>query len=200
MARGFVLSLSSRYEQAAGEFQEAINLNQNLFEAYYYFARASFANGELERSAALFRKAAEVRHEDFQSSILQAQSLRMLGRQDESQAANQEGIRRVQSILLLNPKDCRALSLGSSALYHDGQVERALEWSHRSLTLYPDDMSALINAACLHAKMGHKEESIGLLERVFARGWGKRDWVEHDTDYDILRDDPRFQRLLANLM
>jgi adenylate cyclase len=98
MARGFVLSLSSRYEQAAGEFQEAINLNQNLFEAYYYFARASFANGELERSAALFRKAAEVRHEDFQSSILQAQSLRMLGRQDESQAANQEGIRRVQSI------------------------------------------------------------------------------------------------------
>jgi len=27
-------------------------------------------------------------------------------------------------------------------------------------------------------------------EQVFGRGWGKRDWVEHDPDYDFLRDDP----------
>ena len=38
-----------------------------------------------------------------------------------------------------------------------------------------------------------------LLERVFSKGWGKRDWVEHDPDYDILRDDPRFKKLLARL-
>jgi hypothetical protein len=31
------------------------------------------------------------------------------------------------------------------------------------------------------------------------RGRGKRDWVEHDPDYDILRDDPRFKNLLARL-
>ena len=28
---------------------------------------------------------------------------------------------------------------------------------------------------------------------------GKRDWVEHDPDYDALRDDPRFIQLLARL-
>ena len=60
-------------------------------------------------------------------------------------------------------------------------------------------MGALINAACLHAKARQTEEAIGLLERVFARGWGKRDWIEHDPDYDILRDDPRFKKLLARL-
>jgi len=27
----------------------------------------------------------------------------------------------------------------------------------------------------------------------------KRDWVEHDPDYDILRDHPRFKELLARL-
>jgi hypothetical protein len=36
-------------------------------------------------------------------------------------------------------------------------------------------------------------------ERVFVRGWGKRDWIERDPDYDILRDDPRFQKLLTRL-
>jgi len=60
-------------------------------------------------------------------------------------------------------------------------------------------MSTLVNAACLHAKLGQKEDALELLERVFARGWGKRDWVEHDPDYDILRDDPRFLKLLARL-
>jgi adenylate cyclase len=68
-----------------------------------------------------------------------------------------------------------------------------------SLELYPDDMGALVNAACLHLKLAQKEEALEVLERVFARGWGKRDWVEHDPDYDILRDDPRFQRLLSKL-
>ena len=76
---------------------------------------------------------------------------------------------------------------------------RAIEWSQRALELYPDDMGALVNAACLHAKLRQKEEALALLERVFARGWGKRDWIEHDPDYDILRDDPRFKKLLARL-
>jgi hypothetical protein len=60
-------------------------------------------------------------------------------------------------------------------------------------------MGTLINAACLRARMGLKEEALDLLERVFAKGWGKRDWVEHDPDYDILRGEPRFKKLLANL-
>jgi hypothetical protein len=74
-----------------------------------------------------------------------------------------------------------------------------MEWSQRSVRLYPDDMSTLTNAACVHAKAGQKEDALALLERVFARGWGKRDWVEHDPSFDNLRDDPRFKKLLSNL-
>lgn len=199
VARGFVLSLSSRYEEAACEFERAIAINANLFEAYYYFARAMFAAGDIARSAELFGRAAGVRHEDFQSPMLQAQSLRMIGRRDEERIARREGIRRAEQMLALNPVDGRALSLGSGALADDGQVERAIEWSRKALELYPDDLSALVNAACLQAKLKHKEDALALLERVFAKGWGKRDWIEHDPDYDILRDDPRFQALVNRL-
>jgi adenylate cyclase len=199
MARGFVLSLSSQYDAAAREFEEAIRINPYLFESYYYYARASFAAGDIARSADLFRQAGEVRHEDFQSCVLLAQSLRMLGRDDEAALATREGVRRAEHLLALNPIDGRALSLGSAALFHDGQLARAVEWSQRALELYPDDMGALLNAACLHSKAGQKEEALQLFERVFARGWGKRDWIEHDPDYDILRDDPRFKRLLDRL-
>ena len=190
VARGFVLSLSRRYDEAAQEFEEALRLNPNLFEAHYYFARTCFARGDVERSAELFQSAADVCQEDFQSPILLSQSLRMLGHHDDAERACREGIRRAERMLELNPLDIRALSLGSAALYHDGQVARAFEWSQQSLELYPDDMGALINAGCLHSKAGHKEEALELFTRVFERGWGKRDWVETDPDYDIVRDDP----------
>jgi adenylate cyclase len=199
VARGCALSLHRRYEEAQTHFEAAARINPNLFDAYYYHGRAAFSRGELERSADLFRKASEVRREDFQSSVLLSQSLRMLGRIEEARSANREGISRAERILALNPLDGRVLALGSGALYEAGEMERAMEWSRRSLELRPDDMSALLNAVCLRAKSGLKEEALEIFERACNRGWGKRDWIERDPDYDSLRDDPRFELLLAKL-
>ena len=198
-ARGCALSLSSRYDEAAREFEEAIRINPHLFEAYYYFARTSFTRGDVARSAELFARAAEVRKEDFQSALLLAQSLQMLGRTRESRQAAHEGIARAERMLALNPRDGRALSMGAGGLYRIGQEARAFEWARRAIELYPHDLGALLNAACLYAEAGRKEEALDLVERVFARGWGHRDWVEHDPDFDLLRDEPRFQALLAKL-
>jgi TolB-like protein/Flp pilus assembly protein TadD len=198
-SRGLVLSLSRRYDEAGKAFDDAIRINPNLFEGHYYFARAAFAHGDVPRSAELFRRASEVRREDFQSAILLGQSLSVLGRTEEAREADHEGLKRAEHVLMLNPFDGRALSMGSLALLRDRQAKRAIEWSRRSSELYPQDMSALINGACLRARIGPREEALKLLERVFARGWGKRGWVEHDPDYDNLRDDPRFERLLASL-
>ena len=197
VARGCALSLLRRYDDASREFDESIRLNPNLFDPYYCSARACFARGDVAGSAVLFRKAADVRQEDFQSAWLLAQSLKMMGREDEASSWRREGIRRAEHVLALNPLDSRALSLGAVYLLDEGQTERAIEWSRRALELNPNDMSSLGNGACLQARLGHADEAIALLERVSAQGWGQRDWLERDPDYDSLRDDPRFQRLLT---
>lgn len=199
VARGLALSLHRRYDESALHFEAAIRINPHLYDAYYYYGRTAFARGTIEQSADLFRSAAQVRPEDFQSQMLYAQSLFMMGRTDEAIAANRASIARAERVLAFNPVDGRVLSLGSGSLHADGQTARAVEWAQRALDLYPDDMSALINAACLMAKIGRKEDALTYLERAFGRGWGKRDWIEHDSDYDSLRDDPRFQALLAKL-
>ncbi len=199
VARGCALTQSRRYEEAALAFEAAIEFNKNLFEAYYYYARSSFARGEIARSADLFRKAAAARREDFQSALLAAQSLRIIGREDEAREPRREGIRRAERALELNPTDARALSLAPLNLLEEGQAERALEWCTRALTLYPDDMSTLINGACLYARLGQKDRALDLLEKAVTRHGAQRDWIEHDPDYDSLRDDLRFQRLLARL-
>ncbi|MFQ5701519.1 MAG: tetratricopeptide repeat protein [Acidobacteriota bacterium] len=198
-SRGFVLSLRKRYPEAARSFEEAIRLNPNSFDAHYYFGRSCFAWGEIERSAEMFRRAGENRQEDFQSMILLAQSLWKLGRDEEARRANEEGIHRAERQLELEPVNGRALSLGANALEAAGQTQRALSWSRRGLELYPDDQSILVNGACLRARLGLKEEAIELLEKTFARGFGKRDWIEHDPDYDSLRGDARFKAMLEKL-
>jgi tetratricopeptide (TPR) repeat protein len=99
----------------------------------------------------------------------------------------------------LNPLDGRALAVGALAHLEVGNRERALEWSRRAVELYPDDLSALINNACMKLRCGLHEEALDVLERVFGRGWGKRDWVERDPDYDCVREHPRFKAMFAKL-
>jgi TolB-like protein len=199
VARGFALSLRNLYDEAQIHFELAARINPNLFDAYYYYGRAAFARGETEHSVELFRKAAEVRQEDFQSPAFQAQSLRMLRRMDEARACGREAVARAERILALNPLDGRALAVGSLALLEIGDAERADEWSRRAVDLYPDDLSALLNRACLKLRCSQHEEALDLLERFFGRGMGKRDWVEHDPDYDSVREHPRFKAMFAKL-
>ncbi|MBK7116933.1 MAG: winged helix-turn-helix domain-containing protein [Proteobacteria bacterium] len=199
VARGFTLSLRREFDAAERHFEAAISINPQLFDAHYLFARSCFARGQVERSARLFGSAATVRPDDFQSAFLHSQSLRMLGRNEEARLANLESLRRAERILALNPREIRTLSLGSGALQEAGDMERARAWMQRALEIDPEDLSALFNAACLHTKAGENEQAITLLERALGLGCGKRDWIEHDPDYDPLRGDPRFQAMMARL-
>jgi non-specific serine/threonine protein kinase len=198
-SRAFALSIANRYEEADREYGEAMRLNPNSFDAHYHAARSAFEQGQNERSAELFRKASALRQEDFQCPILLGQALRILGRREEADAAIAEGVRRAERQLDLDPTDSRALSLGATALEDLGQRERALSWSARAMELDPDETSVMANGACLYARAGHKEQALAILERMVAHGIGKRAWIERDPDYESLRDDPRFQAVLAKL-
>jgi adenylate cyclase len=196
-SRGYVLALAKRYTEAEEEFEQAIALNSNNFDAYYHYGRSSFARGQIEKSAELFRKASESRREDFQSMLLLSQSLRMAGLDNSKEL--KDGINRARKQLDLNPTDARALSLTAPFLVEIGARDEGLEWINKALELYPDDAGVLINGACLFAEEGNKEKAITLLERAFGKGFGKKEWIEKDPSYDSLRNEPRFQVLLNKL-
>jgi DNA-binding SARP family transcriptional activator len=199
VARGLVRSQSKNYDDAVCEFEEAIRRNPYLFDAYYFFARAAVARGDMARAADMFRLAMQARPADFQSAILLALPLKALGRDDAARDATRTGIRRAELVLALNPCDGRALSLGAAALTDDDQGDRALEWGTKVLDLYPHDSSAWVNVACMYARTGESGKALDALEHVFARGYGKRDWVMNDPDYGSLWREPRFQQMLGRL-
>jgi TolB-like protein/Tfp pilus assembly protein PilF len=199
VARGITFHQMAQHAKAGEAFEEALRLAPNHWDALYYYARSSFASGNAEKAVMLFRRATWARREDFESPNLLVLCLRATGRADEVVEAAKEAIRRSERALMLNPRDARCLALTSCVFIDAGMPERALEFARRALEIEPDGMSSLVNSACVYARLGKKEESLALLKEVFGRGWGHRSWIENDPDYDSLRDDPRFQELLANL-
>jgi adenylate cyclase len=196
-SRGYTLSLAKKYEEADHEFGEAIRLNSNCFNAYYFNGRSGFARGDVELSAKMFRQAADVRKEDYQSLLLLCQSLLIL-KQDNAKAVGREGIERARKQLALNPNDVRALSLGSTTLFDIGELPECYEWMERALILAPEDSGVLFNGTCLYAKSGMIDKALDLLEKAMKRGSGNKSWILKDPDYNSLHGDPRFIALLEN--
>lgn len=195
---GYVLSLRKKYAEAEKEFIKAIKVNPNAFKAYYRFGRYYFAMGNIEKSAEMFLKASEVRLEDFQSLLLLAQSYRIL-EDDRYKEALKVGLERVRKHLELNPTDRRALSLGSASLIESGEKEEALHWINKAIALYPEDGATIFNGACVFAKAGNKEKAINLLQIAVDNGFGNKEWIEQDRDYDSLRNEPQFKALIKKL-
>ena len=198
-SRGLAVSLSKRYEEARNEFETAIRLNPKLFEAYYFYARARFAEGKLAEAAELFQKASEVNPEDYQSPNLLAMCYSGLERQAEAQAAYRLSLQRMEKHLELHPDDVRALYLGAGALVQLGGKGRGMDWAGRALAIDPDDPSVLYNVACTYALLGEADRAIDCLEKSITSGMGQKEWIENDPDLNSLRGNPRFQALIKGM-
>lgn len=197
-SRGLALSLDSRHAEAVAEFETAIALDTTLFEGAYFYARASFARGDLEKAARLFDRAAELKPDDYQALLLVSGVYRSLARPDKELETAREGVKRAERELARHPEDPRPAYLGAGGLCTLGEHDRASEWAARALAIDPDDVLTQYNVACFYALSGKAEEAIALLERLLPHANEEtRAWVRHDSDFAAIRDDPRFQQLLA---
>ncbi len=198
-SRGLAVSLKKQYDQAMLEFETAIRLDPKLFEAHYFYARARFAEGNLEEAARLFQQASGVNPDDYQAPYLEGGCLAGLNRPTEAGVAYRRALRIIDKHLEMNPDDARALYFGAGALCQLGEKARSVEWAERAMTVDPYDSSVLYNVACVYALLNEVEKGIDCLERSITSGMGQREWIEHDPDLDSLRKHPRFQALLDRL-
>ncbi len=198
-SRALVLSLRKKHDEAAKEFEAALRLDPNLFEAYYFYARSLFAQGKMQQAAEYFEKAHEVNPDDFQAPALLGPVYKGLGKKAEAEAAYRRVCQLVEKHLKAYPDDVRAIYFGASALCQLGEREKSAEWNRRALALEPDDPGVLYNVACVYAGLGEADSAIDCLEKAVQSGRTQRDWMEHDSDLDPLRNHARFQELLQRL-
>jgi serine/threonine protein kinase/Flp pilus assembly protein TadD len=193
------LSLGSRKEEAQAAFEKAIRLDPTLFEAWYFYARQTFAAGDMPKARSLFEEAMRVRPEDYNAPLLVAQVYQELGRPEDARAARERGVALVEKHVDLHPDDARALYMGANGLVALGQKVKGLAWARRARHIDPDDPMLLYNLGCIHSLAGDLEESIDCLERAAAGGLLQKGWYEHDGDLEPVRGHPRFKALLERM-
>lgn len=199
-SRGFALTLKGNYDDAAKEFEAALKIDPHNYDALYLYGRSRFAEGKQEHAAELWARAHDAQPDEFQSISLREMALRGLGRLEEARNTAEQALALIQRRLSLNPDDLRALTMGGGALIKLGRTKEGLEWIERSLVLAANDSGVLYMAACNFALAGETDKSLSALEkRIEMGGRNFKDWVMHDSDFDSIRDDPRFLRLLAGM-
>jgi TolB-like protein/cytochrome c-type biogenesis protein CcmH/NrfG len=202
VSRGLALSFSRRTEEAESEFRAAIQLSPNLYEAHYFFGRALLQQGKAAEAVRALEEACRLRPEDYQAASFLAMAYQSLGAKEKARAAHERALQITTRHIELNPEDSRALNLGAvETVYVHGAAgrERALEWNRRALAADPEDSGMLYNVACVYAILGENEEAITCLDKAVRSGFGLREWLEHDSDFTSIRDDPRFKAILARM-
>ena len=198
VAAGIARCMTGDYAAAEAAFERAIEIDPKNYEAWYFFGRTKVHEGDIDRALALFETAAKVRPEDYQSVLLQAQLYVSRGDVRRAMEVSRQGIERVNAVLEMNPDDNRARNLGAFALLRLGEKEKAARWMDESTIRAPKDSIIQYNAACFYALGGMPDKAIDCLENCLVKvGNISREWLQHDSDLDNVRDLPRFQEIVS---
>jgi adenylate cyclase len=80
-----------------------------------------------------------------------------------------------------------------------GQVEEAKQWMTTSMRNAPMDSIIQYNGACFFSLAGEAEKAIDCLENCLIKvGNISREWLEHDSDMDNIRDHPRYAKIVES--
>lgn len=87
-----------------------------------------------------------------------------------------------------------APALGYFATEEYDKAYEVLVQTHQE---FPDDATVLYNLACSESLLGRTDDAIGHLTQSIANSDRFRELAQTDTDFDALRDDPRFRELVS---
>lgn len=196
-AMGLSYSLYGKFEEAEAACRKAIELDPDDFLAYWTLGRIHFSQGDLPRALDQFNKVVELKPGFYAAYPYIEQTCRALGRTEEALAASRRVVQLLPDYLLQNPDDARARIVYAITLASLGKPEDAVKEGTHALELSPDDPLMLYNVACLFAQLQEIDRSIDALQRAQKAGYWDYGWMKHDPDLNPLREDPRFQQLLA---
>jgi adenylate cyclase len=197
--RAAILADAVQHEEASAELAEALRLDPESYEVNRTAGYVRFRQRRMDESIRHFEKAITLVDSDVNSANMLQSCYAAIGDAPAQRRMAEYVLSHCEAVLAENPNDEHALSYGMTALCTLGQPARAKEWMARALLLAPDDLKLRYNFACALAEaLRDTESALELLEQVFQRGaLGVVNHAKVDPDLDSLRENPRFQAMLA---
>jgi adenylate cyclase len=187
------------HAEASAEIASGLRLDPESFEVNRSAGLLSFRQHRLEDAIRYWEKATTLMETDVASPCMLTTCYAALGNSQAAQRAAKIAVARAEKVLAQDQNNGAVTGWGVGALAILGETERAKEWINRALLIDPDNVHMRYNFACALARdTKGKETTLELLGPVFAKiPMSLLNHSKVDPDLDPLRDDPRFQDMIA---
>jgi hypothetical protein len=85
----------------------------------------------------------------------------------------------------------------AAPLYDAGNYAEAADEGRKLIEARPDQPYLFYNTACCESLAGHKDETLEHLRRSIDMWEGCRDLAKNDSDFDAIRGEPGFEKLVG---
>lgn len=194
---GMVYQHQKRYKEAIKVYEDIISKDKNFYQAYRWCGIVYFILGDNDTAIDKFKKAASIKPYSEEPLMQMEMAYRKKGDDEETKRVREKFMEVAHAKLELDPDNGVTLSRVAGVYAADGDKEKAIASIKRVLEIDPDDGLAVYNCACVYARLNMKKESLECLIKVFNKGYKNvTDWVNSDPDFDNLRDDPEFRKIV----
>ncbi|HEV2364203.1 MAG TPA: TIR domain-containing protein [Caulobacteraceae bacterium] len=193
------LEVRRQSDAARQELALALRLDPGSVDVLAAAADFAYRDGRLEEAERFYVKGMALDETDFATPAMLVSVRSALGDPEGARAAAKITLERVQPVIAQSPNNGFAGAFGAQALTTLGEFDRAREWMDRALLVDPDNQLMRYNFACLAAReLGDRERALDLLGPVFDNVTPNLLLAARtDPDLASIRDDPRFQAMLA---
>jgi adenylate cyclase len=188
-----------QFDAAAAEMETAIRLGPESWEVNKEAGRYFLMKRDVPTATRHYEKAAELMESDFHAWAMLSTCYQALGETAKLREAARHMVSESQLAVQQDPSNGAALGILAGGYAILGEKEKTREWIDRAMLVDPDNLNMRYNFACVLAIMDDREAALKMLRSALSlAGAYQVSIAETDTDFDSIRDDPRFQAMLAD--
>jgi adenylate cyclase len=194
-----ILAEDGRVIEAAGEIAMALKLDPESYEVNKAAAFLSFQERRLEDAIRYWTKATNLMELDFHSANMLVTCYNALGNRPAALEVAKITLERCEKVLAQDRNNSAAMGHISVVLAVLGQSERTLEMMNRAILIDPENLDMRYNFACTLAMyLKDYDGAIELLRPILSKVPAAFvNYAKIDPDLDPVRQDPRFQAMIA---
>ena len=195
-----ILSDSGRHDDASAEIDIALGQDAESYEVIRSAAYLSYRRQRLEDAIRFWEKATNLMETDINSPAMLMSCYVAVGNSQAARRSAQIALARAEKAVAQDPSNGAVMAYSAYALATLGEADRAKERMNRALLIDPDDWSMRYNFACvllihLHEPATAMDVLGPVLEGVSASYYLSH--IKVDPDFVRLRDNPRFEAMIA---